>query len=89
MLEAVKLAVEQGVDVNAANTDGRTALDAARALKYESVVQYLQQKGAKRAGLSAAVGLGTSDYGTTTVGRSPVHVARPLLFLARYLEFIV
>ena len=47
MLEAVKLAVELGVDVNAANTDGRTALDAARALKYESVVQYLQQKGAK------------------------------------------
>ena len=29
-LEAVKLAVELGVDVNAANTDGRTALDAAR-----------------------------------------------------------
>ena len=46
-LEAVQLIVEQGVDVNAANSDGRTALDAARALKYESVVQYLQQKGAK------------------------------------------
>ena len=29
-LEAVKLAVELGVDVNAANTDGRTALDAAK-----------------------------------------------------------
>ena len=50
MLEAVTLIVEQGVDVNAANTDGRTALDAARALKYESVVQYLQQKGAKSRG---------------------------------------
>ena len=47
MLEAVQLVVELGVDVNAANTDGRTALDAAKALKYESVVQYLQQKGAK------------------------------------------
>ena len=34
-LEAVKLAVELGVDVNAANSDGRTALDAAKALKYE------------------------------------------------------
>ena len=34
-LEAVKLAVELGVDVNAANTDGRTALDAAKALKYD------------------------------------------------------
>jgi uncharacterized protein len=50
MLEVVKLTVDQGVDVNAANTDGRTALDAARALKYESVVQYLQQKGAKSKG---------------------------------------
>ena len=47
MLETVKLAAELGIDVNAVNTDGRTALDAARALKYESVVQYLQQKGAK------------------------------------------
>jgi hypothetical protein len=34
-LEAVKLAVDLGVDVNAANTDGRTALDPARALKYK------------------------------------------------------
>jgi ankyrin repeat protein len=47
MLEAVKLAVESGVDVNAANTDGRTALDAATALRYESVVKYLAAHGAK------------------------------------------
>ena len=47
MLEAVKLAVELGVDVNAANTDGRTALDAGRALKYESVVAFLVEHGAK------------------------------------------
>ena len=47
MLEAVKLAVELGVDVNAANTDGRTALDAAKALKYESVVKFLVEKGAR------------------------------------------
>jgi hypothetical protein len=46
-LEAVKLAVELGVDVNAANSDGRTALDAAHALKYESVVAFLVEKGAK------------------------------------------
>jgi ankyrin repeat protein len=45
-LEAVKLAVELGVDMNAANTDGRTALDAARALRYESVVKFLVEKGA-------------------------------------------
>jgi ankyrin repeat protein len=46
-LEAVKLAVELGVDVNAANTDGRTALDAARALRYDSVVKFLVEKGAR------------------------------------------
>lgn len=46
-LEAVKLAVELGVDVNAANTDGRTALDAARALKFETVVKFLVEHGAK------------------------------------------
>ncbi len=47
MLEAVTLAAEQGVDLNAANTDGRTALDAARALKFESVVKFLVDHGAR------------------------------------------
>src|SRR5215510_6862679 len=46
-LEAVKLAIDLGVDVNAANTDGRTALDAAHALKYETVVRFLVERGAK------------------------------------------
>ena len=47
MLEAVRLALEQGVDVNAANTDGRTALDAARALKFERVAAFLVEHGAR------------------------------------------
>lgn len=47
MLQAVKLAVEQGVDVNAANTDGRTALDAATALKYGTVITFLVEQGAR------------------------------------------
>jgi ankyrin repeat protein len=47
MLDTVKLAVDLGIDVNAMNTDGRTALDAAKALKFESVVTYLTSKGAK------------------------------------------
>ena len=47
ILESVKLAIELGVDVNAVNTDGRTALDAARALKFESVVSVLVEKGAR------------------------------------------
>ena len=46
-LEAVTLAAELGVDLNAANTDGRTALDAATALKYETVVTFLVEKGAR------------------------------------------
>ena len=46
-LEAVKLAVELGVDVNAANTDGRTALDAAKTLKYDTVVEFLVEQGAR------------------------------------------
>ena len=46
-LESVKLATELGVDVNAANVDGRTALDAATALKYETVVKFLVEKGAR------------------------------------------
>jgi ankyrin repeat protein len=46
-LDTVKLAVDLGIDVNATNTDGRTALDAAKALKYETVVTYLESKGAR------------------------------------------
>jgi ankyrin repeat protein len=46
-LEAVKLAVELGADVNAVNTDGRTALDAATALQHGAVVKFLVEKGAR------------------------------------------
>ena len=47
ILDAVKLALELGGDVNAANTDGRTALDAAKALKYDAVTRLLVEKGAR------------------------------------------
>lgn len=46
-LEAVKICVEAGADLNVANTDGRTALDAANGLRYKSVADYLTAKGAK------------------------------------------
>ncbi|RPH55315.1 MAG: ankyrin repeat domain-containing protein, partial [Acidobacteria bacterium] len=46
-LETVKLTVELGVEVNATNTDGRTALDAAKVQKHESVVNFLVEKGAR------------------------------------------
>ncbi len=45
-LEAATLAVEHGVDLNVANDDGRTALDAARTLRFESVAALLSEKGA-------------------------------------------
>jgi ankyrin repeat protein len=48
MLESIQIAVELGVDVNAADTDGRTALDAARALKFERVASFLVEHGAGR-----------------------------------------
>lgn len=47
MLEAARLAVELGVDVNAANIDGRTALDAAQALKYQRLAAFLTENGAR------------------------------------------
>ena len=46
MLEAVKLTVELGVNVNAADINGRTALDAAKARKYDTVVKFLVDEGA-------------------------------------------
>jgi ankyrin repeat protein len=52
-LETVKLAVELGVNINAANTDGRTALDAAKTLKYDTVVKFLVEKGAKSGNVPA------------------------------------
>ena len=35
------------VDVNAENTDGRTALDSAKTLKFDSVTAFLVEKGAR------------------------------------------
>jgi ankyrin repeat protein len=58
-LEAVKLLVDLGVDVNTPSSDGRTALDGAKAQRYESVVTFLTEKGAKAGtGASGAGGRG-------------------------------
>lgn len=47
ILEAAMLAVELGVDVNAVDADGRSVLDEAEALQYESVLEYLLAQGAE------------------------------------------
>jgi ankyrin repeat protein len=53
-LEAVKLAARPGVDLNTANADGKTALDAAQTLKYESVIKFLTERGANASAAPAA-----------------------------------
>ena len=47
VLESVKLMIDLGTAVNAANVDGRTALDGATALGYESVIDFLVEHGAQ------------------------------------------
>jgi ankyrin repeat protein len=55
-LETVKMLAGLGVDLNVANTDGRTALDGAKALRYDSVVAFLTEKGAKAGAGGAPAG---------------------------------
>jgi ankyrin repeat protein len=65
-IEAVKLCVERGVDVNAFNTNGQTALHSAVARGAENLVKYLAEHGAKldmknkqgRTPLDIALGVG-------------------------------
>ena len=47
MLEAVRIAAAQGVDVNAANAEGNTALHAAARGGHDGVVRYLVAQGAR------------------------------------------
>jgi len=46
-LEAVRLIAGLGIDLNARNTDGRTALDAAGGLRFQSVIDFLVENGAE------------------------------------------
>jgi ankyrin repeat protein len=46
-IEAVKLAVELGADVNAANQNGDTALHSAAHHGFETVIQFLVSQGAR------------------------------------------
>jgi hypothetical protein len=56
MREAVQFLVEQGIDVNAANTDGRTALDAAKGVEIRVGRSIPPTEGREEQELSAAVG---------------------------------
>ncbi len=46
-LETVQIAADLGIDLNAADPGGRTALDGAQAAKLVSVVDFLRERGAK------------------------------------------
>jgi len=67
-LEATKILVEKGVDVNATSVNGRTALDLAKGLRYNSVVTYLTEKGAKE-GVPGAAGRGGRGGASRDAGR--------------------
>jgi len=79
-LEAVKLCVERGVDVNAFNVNGQTAVHLAAARGADSILRYLATQGAKldlknkqgRTPLDVALGLGGGGG-----GRGGPPVARP------------
>jgi len=77
-LETVKLAVELGADLDLVNTDGRTALDAAKALRFQSVVDFLTAKGAKPGvpGAKPADGR-TRDAGRGGRGQVPAPAPEP------------
>ena len=68
-LETVKLAVELGADLNVANTDGRTALDAANALRYKGVADYLVAQGAKPGTGGSSSGRGGAGGRGAATGR--------------------
>jgi ankyrin repeat protein len=71
-LESVKLALEMGADLNLVNTDGRTALDAAKALRFQSVVDFLVAKGARPGVPGAKPNEGRSrDAGRAGRGQDP------------------
>ena len=57
-LEAAMIAVELGVDINAVNATGWTALDGAMSSGYSSVVMYLESLGARSGASSQRLGRG-------------------------------
>ena len=67
-LAAVTLAVELGVDLNAADTDGNTALHAAARRGYDTVVEYLVVQGADLAVMNEG-GLTPFDFARQGFGR--------------------
>jgi uncharacterized protein len=76
-LEAVRMLVEHGVDINAFNANGQTILHSAAGRGSNSVVEYMAQKGAKldrrdkqnRTALDIALGIGGAGGRAGGAGR--------------------
>jgi ankyrin repeat protein len=69
-METVKLLVEAGADLNAKANDGKTALDAARTQRFQSVITYLTERGAQGAAPAAGPG-GRGGGGGRPAGPKP------------------
>ncbi len=72
-LEALKLCVEQGMDINQKNAKGETALHGAASRGADTIVKYLAEKGAK---LDAKTGRGFTPLERRN-GQGPVRPPRP------------
>jgi ankyrin repeat protein len=57
-LETVKVLLDQGVEINYKNRDGKTALDGARTQRFQSVIAYLTEHGATGSAAPAGPGGG-------------------------------
>jgi ankyrin repeat protein len=83
-LEATKFALEQGLDVNATNLRGETALHGAAGRGADTIVQFLVEKGAKmdmklRSGSTPLdVAMGKGSFGLPTPHDSTVVLLRKL-----------
>ena len=77
MLEAARVAVDAGVDVNAADAAGNTALHSAASRRLDTVVEFLAASGANlnaendegRTPLTLAAGRGGADNSTVELLR--------------------
>ena len=90
IIESIKLCLDAGVDINAAESSGRTALFGAAQKGYDKVVQFLADRGAKvdvkdrqgRTALDAAMGLlgnGGFDGSRADVHESTAAVIKQLI----------
>ena len=74
-LEAAKLLLDLGADVNAANEAGQTSLHAAAAIGANGVVRFLVERGAR---LDAKTQTGPHARWTRRCAACPMSTARPV-----------